>query len=102
MIEPHGLIVQQRCCKSRQVMALEIGASVRDQRKTGGVRLGKSIECERSNRKNDLLLRFRRNAVTLHACAEFDLDIAHTLLATFEAKCPPQLFSFAAAEAGGN
>src|ERR1039458_2505527 len=83
-------------------MALEISAGVGDQREAGGVRLGKSIERERSNRKNDLLLRFRRNAVTLHARAEFDLDIAHAHLAVLEAEGAPQLFRFTAAEAGGN
>src|ERR1019366_3450476 len=88
--------------KSRQVVALEIGAGVGDQRKTGGVRLGESIERERSNRKDDLLLRFGRDAIALHARAQLDLDIAHAHLAALEAEGAPQFLSFATAEAGGN
>src|ERR1017187_9936445 len=66
------------------------------------MRLGKSIERERSNRKDDLLLRFGRDAVTLHAHAELDLDIAHAHLAALEAEGAAQFLSFTAAEAGGN
>src|ERR1035441_6748728 len=95
-------VVQQRRCKSRQVMTLEISAGVGDQREAGGVRLGKSIERERSNRKNDLLLRIWRNAITIHTGAQLDLDIAHAHLAALEAEGAPQLFRFAAAEAGSN
>src|ERR1035437_2491217 len=83
-------------------MALEIGAGIRDQSEAGGVRLGKSVERERSNRKDDLLLRFRRDAVTLHTRAKFDLDIAHAHLAALEAEGAAQFLGFATTEAGGN
>src|ERR1700722_17375989 len=83
-------------------MALQISAGIRDQRKTGGMRLGKSIERERSNGKDDLLLRFRREAVALHARTKLDLDIAHAFFAAFEAKGTPQFFRPAAAEPSGN
>ena len=46
-VKTHGLIVEQRGGEGRKIVALEIGAGVGNQRKAGGVRLGKSIERER-------------------------------------------------------
>ena len=45
-IEAHGLIVQQGCGESGQVVAFQIGAGIRDQGETRGVGFGKSIERE--------------------------------------------------------
>ena len=83
-------------------MTLEISAGIGDEGEAGGMRLGKSVERERGDRENDLLLRFARDAVALHAFAQLDLDVAHALFAAFEAHGAAQLFRFATAESGGD
>ena len=46
VIEAHGLVVEQRRGEGGQIVALEIGAGVGQQRETRGVRFGESVQRE--------------------------------------------------------
>ena len=52
-------------------MTLEIGAGIGNERKAGGVRLGKSIKSEGLYGLDDLLLASAANAIRCHARRSF-------------------------------
>src|ERR1019366_8417390 len=85
-----------------QVMALQIGAGIGDESEAGRMRLGKSIQRKRSDGENDLLLRFARDTVALHARAQLHLDVAHAQLAALEAHRATQLFRLSTRESGSD
>ncbi len=66
------------------------------------MRFRKSIKCKRSNRLNDLLLRFTANSVARHAGAQLFFDHFHSRLRTFEAHGAAQLLRLAARKVGGD
>ena len=88
LIKTHGLIVKHGRRKSREVVTLQIRAGIGDQRKAGGVRLGKSIQGEGSNGANNSVLRFPSDAVFLHAPAQLVLDFLHAFFRALEAEGP--------------
>ena len=45
-VEAHRLVVEQAACKGREVVNLEPGRGIGDERETGGVRLGETVHCE--------------------------------------------------------
>ena len=55
VVEPHRLVVEERRVERRRVVHLEIRARVGEQREAGGVRLGKAVERERRDRRDDAL-----------------------------------------------
>ena len=63
MVEPHRLVVEERRVERRRVMHLEIRARVGEQREAGGVRLGKAVQRERGDRRDDLLRRLAGDAL---------------------------------------
>src|SRR6476646_358957 len=84
MVETHRLIVQQSSGESAKVVALQPRAGISDQGKAGGVGFRKTIKRKRSDRENDLFLRFLRDAVPSHACAQASLDFFHARLRALE------------------
>ncbi len=101
-IKSHRLIVEQRGGEGGQVVALQIGAGIGDEREAGGVRFGKSVEREGSDGENDFFLRFRRDAVVRHAGAQLGFDFAHARLRALEAHGAAQFFRLASGEVGGD
>ena len=85
MVEPHGLIVEERRVERRRVVHLQVRTRIREQRETCRVRLRKSVQRKRGDRQDDLLHRVRRDALLRHALAQLHLDLLHTLLGAFEA-----------------
>src|SRR6516164_7715167 len=83
-------------------MALKVSAGIGDEGEAGGMRLGKTIESERNNRLDDLLLRFRRNAIARHPFPQLYLYIAHSLLTALEAHGATHFLCLAAGETGSN
>ena len=81
-------------------MLLQISAGISEKREAGGMRFGKSVKSKRGDGKNDLFLRFLRDAVTCHAGAKFGFDLAHALFRPLESHGAAQFFSFAAGEPG--
>ena len=57
MIKSHGLIIEHRRGKRGEIVAFQIRAGIRDQRKTRRMRFGKSIQRERRDRLHDRVLR---------------------------------------------
>ena len=91
MIEPHRLVVEERRVERRRVMHLEIRARVGEQREARGVRLGKSVQRERRDRRDDLLGRVAGDPLPRHAVAQLHFDLLHPLLGSLEAQRAPQL-----------
>ena len=102
VVEPHRLVVEERRVERRRVVHLEIRARVREQREAGGVRLGKPVQRERRDRRDDLLGRVAGDALPRHALAQLHFDLLHPLLGSLEAHRAPQLLGLAAGEAGGH
>src|SRR3954465_10134457 len=100
MVETHRLIVKYGRRKCREVMAFKISARVGEQRKTGGVRFRKSVERERRNGLDNLILHATHDAVLLHASPEFHFNVAHTRFRTLEAEGATEFLSFAPGESG--
>src|SRR5262245_24775936 len=94
VIEAHRLIVEERGVERGRVMTVELGAGVAEEREARAVRLGKPVERERRDRMHDLLRRLAGDSLARHALAQLDLDLAHALLAAFEAEGAAQLFRF--------
>ena len=76
-IKSHGLVVEQGGGERGEIVALQIGAGVGNQREAGRVRFRKSVECERSNGENNFFLRFRGNFILRHAGAQPGFDFFH-------------------------
>ena len=100
VIEPHRLVVEERRVERRRVMDFEIRARIRQQREAGGVRLGKSVQRERRDRRDDLLRGVAGDALPRHAVAQLDFDLLHPPLGSLEPERAPQLFGLPAGEAG--
>ncbi len=96
VIEPHRLIVEERRVERRRKMRLQIRARIHDERETGGVRLGKSVERKRRDRQHDLVGRRARDPVLRHALAQPRLDLLHPLDRSLEPHRPPQFLGLAA------
>src|SRR6266699_5525710 len=79
-------------------MAFQISAGVGNQREAGSVGFWKSVECEGSDGEHDLLLRFLRDAIALHAGAELGLDFLHSFFRALESHGAAQFFSLATGE----
>ena len=60
VVEPHRLVVEERRVERRRIVHLQIRARVGEQREARRVRLGKAVERERRDRRDDLLRRRRR------------------------------------------
>ena len=101
-IKSHGLIVQHRRGKRRQVMAFQIRAGIREQRKTGGMRFRKSVQRKRSDRLHNAILRLVMNSILRHAHPQFSLHFFHPFLGPLRPKRPPQFFRFAPRKTRGN
>ena len=99
VIEPHRLVVEQRRVERRWVMHLEKRARVREQRKAGGMGLGKSVERKRRDRLDDAFGGLAGDAVARHAVAELHLDLLHPLLGALEPHRATELFRLPAREA---
>ena len=100
IVKTHGLVVQHGRRERRQIVALEIGAGIGNQREAGRVRFRKSIQREGRDRLNNLLLRIGANTVGSHSLAQLDLQFSHSGLRTAHAHGPPQFFRFSATEVG--
>ena len=101
VIEPHGLVVEQRREERRRIVDLQIGACIRQQRETGGVRFRKSIKRKGRDRRDDLLGSVGRNPLARHSLAQLLLDHPHSLLRSLESHRPAQFLRLPATEAGG-
>ena len=69
-------------------MALQIGAGIGDERKAGGVRLGKSIQSEGLYGLDNLLLGVGVNAILRHPLPQLYLEFPHSRLRTPHPHCP--------------
>ena len=83
-------------------MHLQIRARIREQREARGVRLGKAVQRERRDRRDDLLRRVAGDALARHAVAQLHFDLLHPLLGSLEADRAAQLLGLAAGESGGD
>src|ERR1700722_162982 len=101
-VKTHGLIVQNCGGKSGQIVALQISAGIADQRKTGGVRFGKSVQRERGDGLNDSVLYAWSDSLLVHATTQFFLNVFHARRGAFEAEGAPQFLGFAACESRGD
>ena len=100
MIKAHRPVVEQRREERGGMVRLQVAAGVDEQREAGGVALGKSVERERLDAEDDLLLRLAGDAALAHAGAQLRLDGAHALDRALEAHRAAQLLGLAAGEAG--
>src|ERR1041384_7256861 len=87
VIKTHRLIVQKRSSERRKIMALQISACISDQREARGVRFGKAIKSERSDRLNDLVLGLASYSVGFHPTTKLYFDFAHARLRPLETHC---------------
>src|ERR1041384_2309083 len=87
VIKTHRLIVQKRSSERRKIMALQISACISDQREARGVRVGKAIKSERSDRLNDLVLGLASYSVGFHPTTKLYFDFAHARLRPLETHC---------------
>ena len=102
MIKTHGLVIQKRRGKRRQIAALQIRAGISQQGEARRVRFREAVQRKGDDRLHDFLLRLRIDPIALHAPPEFYLHIFHARFGALEAKGAAQLFRFAAGESRGD
>jgi hypothetical protein len=99
-VKAHGLVVEDGRGERSQILHLEPGRGVGDERKAGGVRLGKSVECEGTNGLDNFVLRGGREAIGGHAAAQLHFQVLHALPGAAHTNGAAQLFGLGSAEVG--
>jgi hypothetical protein len=102
MVEPHGLVVQQRGNEGRRIVAFQIGARISQQGETGRVRFRETVQGEGGDGLHDAVLSLPRNPVALHSGAQLDLDGFHFRFGALVAEGAAQLFGLASGKTGGD
>src|SRR5262249_25032503 len=101
-IESHRLIIEHGCRERRQVMTFQISTGICNKREAGCMRFGKSIERERSDGVDDLILNVSNNAVLIHPLAQLDFDFFHSTFGSLKSEGATQLLRLASAETSSN
>ena len=99
-VKTHRLIVEQRASEGCQIMHLQIGRGIGDQRKAGRVRLRESIHGERRDALHDVVLRLGTDAVAGHASTQAAFQVLHAFHGTAHAHGAAQLIGFGSTEVG--
>src|SRR5215471_12480046 len=99
-VKTHRLIVQKRCCKCGEVVLLQVGTRVRNQREARGVRFGKAVTGERTDLHDDLVLYILTKSVVRHPAPQLRFDFLHPFFRALETHGAPQIFCLATGKIG--
>ena len=97
-VKTHWLIIENRAGERSEILHFEVRRSVSNQRKTRSMGLRKSIECERADVLDDVLLRYCVDAVSCHSSPELAFKILHTLPRAAHPHCATQFLCLCACE----
>src|SRR5260370_38314380 len=93
-IKTNGLIIEKCRSERSQIMEFQVRAGIGDQSETRRVRLWKPVTRERSNLRDDFLLRFRTEAILGHTAPQLRLNFVHAFFRTLDTHLSAQLFRF--------